>query len=282
MGYQGDIVAGQILYGQATFVKADGTPTTPAGSPAVVVYKDNSTTESTAGITFTNTFDSVAGLVNIKIDTSADGTFYAAGHDFSVVVSAGTVDGISVVGYELISFSIENRTQKADLRKINGSTLSTSTAQLGVNVVSISTDAINAAAVATDAVTELQAGMLTASGVRTALGLATANLDTQLTPLSTGVKIAANGLTKNAAFTALPFVMTANTTHLPLAGLTVTVTRLIDGGSFGSGSLGSITDKGNGTYVVSGAASDTNGTYITFLATATGADATIFTIITVP
>lgn len=49
----------------------------------------------------------------------------------------------------------------------------------------IATDAIDADALATDAVTEIQSGLstLTAAGVRTAVGLASANLDTQLTTI---------------------------------------------------------------------------------------------------
>lgn len=46
----------------------------------------------------------------------------------------------------------------------------------------IATDAIDAAAIKTDAVTEIQSGLstLTAAGIRTAVGLGSANLDTQL------------------------------------------------------------------------------------------------------
>lgn len=91
-----------------------------------------------------------------------------------------------------------------------------------------------------------------------------------------------SGLKKNRAFTALPFVMFDSTNRLPMAGLTVTVTRLIDDGSFSAGTLSGIEDKGNGVYAIDGAAADSNGDYVTFRATATGADPSIWTIITVP
>lgn len=98
----------------------------------------------------------------------------------------------------------------ADVTHIATAAVSTSTAQLGVNVVnaagtawgsgaitaaSIAADAITAAkiaanaidadAIAADAVTEIQSGLSTldAAGVRTAVGLASANLDTQLTAI---------------------------------------------------------------------------------------------------
>ncbi len=103
--------------------KADGTPITLAGSPAVKVYKANATdSETTTGVTLTVGFDSVTGLHNVLIDLSAD-AFYAVGNDYSVVITAGTVDSISVVGTVLAHFSIENRNIKADLVSILGTAL---------------------------------------------------------------------------------------------------------------------------------------------------------------
>lgn len=88
--------------------QANGTPITLAGTPAISVYK-GSTTESTAGVTLTVDYDSRTGLHDVVIDTSADGTFYAAGNDFDVVITAGTVDSISVVGTVVGTFSLQNR-----------------------------------------------------------------------------------------------------------------------------------------------------------------------------
>lgn len=107
----GDIRVGQILYCHFTTRQfSTGAPITSA-SLAISIYKDDSTTESSSGVTttFTSGFDSRAGLVSVKIDTSADGTFYAAGHDFSVVITAGTADSVSIVGENVRYFSIENR-----------------------------------------------------------------------------------------------------------------------------------------------------------------------------
>ncbi len=107
----GDIFASQILYCHFTTRQfSTGTPIT-AASLVVSIYKDDSTTQSTTGITttFLTGFDNVVGLVSVKIDTSQDGTFYAAGHDFSVVVTAGTADSVSIVGEVVGYFSIQNR-----------------------------------------------------------------------------------------------------------------------------------------------------------------------------
>jgi hypothetical protein len=89
--------------------KADGTPITLAGSPAVSVYKDNGAAQSTTGVTLNVDFDSLTGSHLVVIDSSQDASFYASGHDFHVKITAGTVDGISVVGAVIGSFSIENR-----------------------------------------------------------------------------------------------------------------------------------------------------------------------------
>jgi len=83
-----------------------GVPTTLAGTPAVSVYKDSSLTQSTSGVTLTTDFDNVTGLNHVSIDTSANGTFYAAGSSFQVVITAGTVGGASVVGVVVGDFSI--------------------------------------------------------------------------------------------------------------------------------------------------------------------------------
>ena len=42
------------------------------------------------------------------IDLSAD-AFYATGEDYSIVITTGTVGGVSVVGYVVGTFSIQNR-----------------------------------------------------------------------------------------------------------------------------------------------------------------------------
>jgi hypothetical protein len=90
-----------------------GVPTTLAGTPAVSCYKSNGTTQSTAGITLTADFDSVTGLNNVKVDLSSD-AFYAVGKDYQLVITAGTVGGVSVVGAVIATFSIESRFNALD------------------------------------------------------------------------------------------------------------------------------------------------------------------------
>ena len=85
---------------------------------AVAAYPGNSLTEITSGITLTADFDGLTGLNNLRVvATSANG--YAAGENYVLVLTAGTVDAVSVVGYVVDHFSIENRTIKSDIRYVN-------------------------------------------------------------------------------------------------------------------------------------------------------------------
>lgn len=108
MSYKGDFTPGKTVRLRFNTHQSDGTPITLAGTPAISVYK-GSTTESTAGVSLTVDYDSRTGLHDVVIDTSADGTFYAAGNDFAVVITTGTVDSVSVVGTVVGSFSLSNR-----------------------------------------------------------------------------------------------------------------------------------------------------------------------------
>jgi hypothetical protein len=78
----------------------------------VACYPDNSTTEITAGVTLTVTFDGRTGLHNVRI-VATSGNGYAAATNYAVVLTAGTVDTISVVGRIVAHFSIQNRSSGA-------------------------------------------------------------------------------------------------------------------------------------------------------------------------
>ena len=106
--YLGDLNPSDILDFKFTTVDGGGAPAA-LSSGDFVVYKDNSVTQSTGGITLTSTFDSLVGLNNGRIDTSADATFYSAGSNFHIVLSTGTVSGVSVIGYVVGQFSIQYR-----------------------------------------------------------------------------------------------------------------------------------------------------------------------------
>jgi hypothetical protein len=190
--YLGDIVAGSVIRDGFNTRDTDGAPITLTGSPLLRVYKNLDDTEDDSGITLNVDDDGRTGWHRFEINTSADGTFYAAGNDFMVVLTAGTVDGVSVVGVQVASFSIENRNDKADVREfggsagtfasgrpdvnathIAGSAVSTAAAQIGVNVVNFGGAAGTFASGRPEVNTTHAAGTAWGSGAITAAALAT-------------------------------------------------------------------------------------------------------------
>ncbi len=178
MSYQGNITALAAL--RFTFNTAlNGAPITLAGTPSVAVYKDGGLTESTAGLTLTVDFDGKTGLHLVAVVTSADAAFYAAGHDFTVVLAAGTVSGVSVAGTEVGGFAIQSRVAAPDGDSAGVTTLLSRLSALRAGYL----DNLSAGAVALQA-TLSALNNLSIANVRTAVGLASANLDTQLAAIA--------------------------------------------------------------------------------------------------
>lgn len=81
-------------------------PVALAGSPAVAVYDRDSTTQTTTGVTLTEGFDSITGLNLATVSLAADPLFYASGHEYGIVLTAGTAGGISVAGARIATFRL--------------------------------------------------------------------------------------------------------------------------------------------------------------------------------
>jgi hypothetical protein len=106
--YLGDITIGDTLDHKFTSVDSSGVPTALV-SGVISAYVDNSTTEITAGVTLTASFDGRTGLNHVRVvATPANG--FAAGTNIQLVITTGTVSGASVVGYVIGLFSINKRT----------------------------------------------------------------------------------------------------------------------------------------------------------------------------
>lgn len=105
----GDFNASATVYCPFNTFNAATTAMITLSGGTVSVYKNASTTQTTTGVTLTTDFDGVTGLHLVTIDTSADGTFYATGSEFHIVLTAGTVNGTSKAGWVLGGFSIRNR-----------------------------------------------------------------------------------------------------------------------------------------------------------------------------
>lgn len=100
------------------------------------------------------------------------------------------------------------------------------------------------------------------------------------TPINfTSLAIAPDGGTKitsiikkNTSLSNYHFLMTDSTTHNPVAGKTVTATRVIDNGTFGAGTLSTVTEISGGMYRIDLPAADLNGNVVTLKFSASGCD----------
>lgn len=212
----GDYDTSAVIYFKfTTFRPSTGAPFTLGGTPALSVYKDNSTTQTTTGVTLTADFDSVTGLNHVAIDTSD--AFYAAGSFFDVVITTGTVDSVSAVGTVVGRFTLRKNSalkpttagrtldvssggeagidfanigSPTSTVNLSGTTISTSQAVASVasvtNRVTANTDQWDGVSVTGMPLpTASYTAPLDAAGTRSAIGLASANLDTQLAALET-------------------------------------------------------------------------------------------------
>lgn len=107
MTYLGDYAPGDVIdYKFTTRQFSTGQPFTLGGSPAPLVYKANDTGQSAAGVALTVDFDGVTGLNHVRIQTAADAVFYADGSQYDIIISAGTVDGVSIEGEVIGRFTL--------------------------------------------------------------------------------------------------------------------------------------------------------------------------------
>lgn len=108
MSYHGDIRLGDTIDVKFTTRRfSTGAPHSLSGG-TVAAYVGNGTTEITSGVTLTADFDSRTGLNNVRVVASG-GNGFAAATNVQLVITAGTVDSVSVVGEVVGEFSIENR-----------------------------------------------------------------------------------------------------------------------------------------------------------------------------
>lgn len=93
---------------------ATGIPTTLAGTPVVSAYENADLTQITAGITLGVDHDGVTGLHMLTIvATAANG--YDTGKDYNLVITTGTVGGVSVVGEVVGRFTLDRSAAAQDL-----------------------------------------------------------------------------------------------------------------------------------------------------------------------
>ncbi|HEX9768432.1 MAG TPA: hypothetical protein VGA50_04575 [Kiloniellales bacterium] len=91
-----------------------GTPFTLAGTPVVSAYEDDSLTQITAGITLGVDHDGVTGL-NLLTIVASGANGFETGKDYSLVITTGTVDSVSVVGEVVAEFTLGRSAAAVDL-----------------------------------------------------------------------------------------------------------------------------------------------------------------------
>ncbi len=108
----------------------------------------------------------------------------------------------------------------------------------------------------------------------------TNNIIPTVTTVTNPVAVTSN-IRANQALAAIPLFMIDSDGN-PLTGLSVTVTRSIDGGAFSAGTLSAVTEVSGGFYKFDAAAGDMNGKVIDFIGVAVGAADCPLTIVTSP
>ncbi len=102
-----DITLGDTIYPKfTTRAFATGVPTTLAGTPVLSVYEENNITQITSGVSISVDYDSVTGLHQATI-IATSGNGYEVGKSYDLVITTGTVGGVSVIGEVVASFTVE-------------------------------------------------------------------------------------------------------------------------------------------------------------------------------
>lgn len=207
--------------------------------------KDAPLTPSDMGGTYDNTTDSHEAVKDNQLDAAISSRL--AGASYAAPDNAG-IAAIKAKTDQLV-FTIAN--------KVDAS-------------IQAAGDFAQAAA---DKVWATAARTLTAFGFNVTVG---SNLDKAGYSLASGQILVKRGLALNN----FEFLMKSSGDHVtPATGLSVTAQRSIDGGAF-SACTNAVTEVGNGVYKINLSSADLNGTVVTLLFTASGADQRTITIVT--
>jgi hypothetical protein len=239
------------------------------GGTGRITARDCALQDPTAGATTLHIFAERCGFVNsIEVDTSNDNVFdqcysLVAGTAAPVIIATGAAGTISVRHYsgglEFESLSASHNVTWEGIGQVIFN------ANCNVNA--------NVSVRGIGAITDNTAGMV--SLTETSLVNMTkvnAECDTALSDMGFSAP------RKNVALSDLSVFMVASSDHVtPKTGLTLTVTRSLDGGAFGAGT-GSAAEIANGMYQYDASQADMNADVVIFRFTGTDADDTFITI----
>ena len=214
---------------------------------SMTTYKNDETgTETTSGVTVSNAFDSITGIVHVKIDTSI-GVFYETGKTYSVLIKGGTIDGVSV-DMPVATFTIGKATASIDA--ILGTALTETTATR----------------LATSLSTFLDNGDAVSSATL-------ANITSILAKVP-------HSIVKNQAIANYGFIL-FDTSGDPLDSAVVTAQVSKDGAAYGA-MTNAVTFLSDGTYLINIAAADVNCDAGMFKFTSPSAKPTYISFVTEP
>jgi hypothetical protein len=242
MMYLGDFNVTQTVRFSWNTNAIAGESITRATNGTISVYKDGNTTQSTAGVTDTEDFDSLTGVHLVAIDLAAD-AFYVTGADYMVVLSAATIDG-KTINATLAHFSVANRSH---LRPTTaGRTLDVSAGgEAGVDWANVGspTTALNLSGTTVKTATDVETDTADIQS-RLPAALVSGRIDASVGAMAANVMTAAaaaadlttelqSGLATAASITALNNLSAAQVnaevdTALADVGLTTTITGRID------------------------------------------------------
>ena len=103
----------QTIYLYFSTTGTDGVAETLT-SGAVEIYEDGSTTQITTAETLTASFDSVTGFNQLAVDLNDSG--FETGKTYTCILTAGTVDSVSVAGKVVGVFSVGRYASATDIK----------------------------------------------------------------------------------------------------------------------------------------------------------------------
>lgn len=260
------------------------TPNT-IGVPAVDVVRVSGATVSTSlaqfGVNMVSPTTTQIVTINGSLPGGAGGLMLAGTNSAVTVASLTVSGGFSIVGTMTVSGILRATNAANDIQGITVSTngdktgYSLGAAQAFNNTGTWTGNLTGSVGSVAGAVNSVNAGVTVSTNAdKTGYSVSTVGDKTNYT-ITSNIK-------KNQALLAFEFLMTDSTLHAPATGLTVTVTRSINGGAFAAGTLSAVTEIANGIYAVDFGSGDLNGNVIVLQATAVGADTAFERIVSQP
>lgn len=193
MQYLGDFAEDATVVFDFNVFDANGEPVALTGTltEAVEIYKSGSSTPHTAKYT-PAVLNSLTGVYRVTVDMSAHAFFVAGVNYAAVLTGAGiTADGVAVTNTVLRTWSCANRTAKVVDGSLTADSFATGVLATEADVADAVWDEARADHTDADSFGEgVNVYAMTTnagSSIRTAVGMASANLDSQLATIDTNV-----------------------------------------------------------------------------------------------